>query len=61
MDYLICVYLKTPEKTVRLIFSERFWFEHIAFANLIKVQSYSQFLVYQLFRLAMSSLVLQLR
>ena len=42
-DYVICLYVKVPEEFVCFILHDRFWFVHIPFVGIVKLQCFAQF------------------
>ena len=59
-DHVIRLYLKIPEKFVRLIFLKRFGIVHIPFVCIVKFQFFEQFPVDLLVHPVFSSLILSL-
>ena len=59
-DLVIHLYVKIPENFLRLIFLDRFWFVHIPFRSMVKIQSLAQFPVDHLSNPVMFCLVIHL-
>ena len=57
-DKMICLHLKIPLESVRLILQDRFWFAHIPFGSMVKFQFLAQITVDLLPHPVVSSLTL---